>query len=149
MTEIGQGTFDPAIAPARVLCGEADDEFLDLFHDTRPTWSAPRPMIPLGSDQLAMPGEDRVGGDDPGQIQECLSADSLAGDGQPDPSVSELFEKDAVLFPKKVNRRLLMTIDPACERREEDLPGLKGVGHEPILAMCGRMQQLPKRSGRQ
>jgi hypothetical protein len=31
-----------------------------------------------------------------------------------------------------------MTIDPARERGEEDLPGLKGVGHEPILAMCGR-----------
>ncbi len=37
MTEIGQGAFDPAMAPARVLSGETDDEPLDLFHHTRPT----------------------------------------------------------------------------------------------------------------
>jgi hypothetical protein len=98
-------------------------------------------VIPLGSDELAMPGEDRVGSDDPGEIQQLLSADSLAGNGQPtslvigqpDPSVTELFEKDAVLFPEEVDRCLLVAIDPACERREEDLPGLKGVGHEPIV----------------
>ena len=73
----------------------------------------------------------------PGEIQQRPPADSLAGNsqpatlviGQPDPSVTELFEKDAVLFPKKVDRVLLMTIDPACERCEEDLPGLKGLGH--------------------
>jgi len=59
----------------------------------------------------------------PGEIQQRLSADCLAGNGeptplvigQPDPSVTELFEKDAILFPKEV------------DRREEDLPGLKGV----------------------
>ena len=40
-------------------------------------------------------------------------------------SVTERFEKDAVLFPKE------------AERREEDLPRLKGVSHEPIVATCG------------
>ena len=57
--------------------------------------------------------------------------------GQPDPSVTELFEKDAVLFPKEIDRRLLVAIDPACERCEEDLPGLKGVGHESIVEIYG------------
>ena len=84
-----------------------------------------------------MPGGDRVGGDEPGQIQERLSADSLAGD------------KDAVLFPKEVDRRLLVAIDPACECREEDLPGLKGVGHEPVAGMYGPRSQLPMPSGGQ
>ena len=88
-----------------------------------------------------MPGEDRVGRHKPSEIQQRLSADSLAGDGQPtplvigqtDPSVTELFEKYAVLFPKEVDRRLLVAIDPARECCEEDLPGLKGVGHESIV----------------
>ena len=92
-----------------------------------------------------MPSEDRVGGDEPSEIRQRLPADSLSGDGeptplvigQPDPSVTELFEKDAVLFPKEVNRGLLMPIDPACERCEEDLPGLKGIGHEQIVGTCG------------
>jgi hypothetical protein len=30
-----------------------------------------------------------------------------------------------------------MAIDPARERREEDLPGLKGVGHGPSVATYG------------
>jgi len=74
-----------------------------------------------------------------------VAPDSLAGNreatplfiGQPDPSVTELFEKDAVLFPEEVGRGLLMTIDPARERCEKDLPGLKGVGHEPIVGIYG------------
>jgi hypothetical protein len=49
------------------------------------------------------------------------------------PLATELFEKHAVLFPEEVVRGLLMTIDPARECREEDMPGLKGVGHESIV----------------
>ena len=123
MTEIGQGTFNPTITPARVLCGESDNESFDLLHDSRPTWSALWPLIPLGRYELPMPSEDRVGGYKPGQIQERLSPDSLAGDGEPtplvirepDPSIAQLPEKDAVLLPQEVDRRLLVTIDPACE----------------------------------
>jgi hypothetical protein len=81
------------------------------------------------------------GNDEPSEIRQRLSTDSLAGDGQPtplvigqpDPSVTELFEEDAVLLPQEVDRRLLVAIDPACECGEEDLPGLKGVGHESIV----------------
>jgi hypothetical protein len=91
----------------------------------------------------------------PGEVQQRLSADSLARNsqptplviGQPNPSVTELLQKDAVLFPKEVDRGLLMTINPACECREEDLPGLNGVGHEPIPGSFGPMQQLPRPSG--
>jgi hypothetical protein len=48
-----------------------------------------------------------------------------------------LFEKDAVLLPKEVDRRLLVAIDPARECREEDLPGLKGVGHGQSVGTFG------------
>ena len=79
------------------------------------------------------------GRDEPSEIRQRLSTDSLAGDGQPtplvigqpDPWVSELFEEDAVLLPQEVDRRLLVAIDPACECCEEDLPGLKGVDSRP------------------
>ena len=92
-----------------------------------------------------MPGEDRVGGDEPSEIRQRPSADSLTRDGQPPSlligqpysSVTELFKKDAVLLPQEVDCRLLVPIDPACECREEDLPGLKGVGHQRIAGICG------------
>ena len=67
------------------------------------------------------------GGDEPSEIQQHLSADSLAGDGQPEPSVTGLFKKDALLLPQEVDRRPLVAIDPARECCEEDLPGLKGM----------------------
>ena len=91
-----------------------------------------------------MPSDDRVGGHKSGEILQRPSADSLAGDGeptplvigQPDPSVTELFEKDAVLFPEEVDRGPLVSVDPARECREKDLPGLKGVGHRLIVRIC-------------
>jgi len=92
-----------------------------------------------------MPGEDRVGGHKPGKIEQHLPADSLARDGHPPPlvigqrgpSLAPLFEEDAVLLPKEVDRRLLVATDPACEGCEEDLPGLKGEGHQRIVEICG------------
>ena len=92
-----------------------------------------------------MPRQDRVRCHKSGEIQECLPADSLARNRQPpslvigqtDPSVTELFEKYSVLLPQEVYRRLLVSIDPACERGEADLPGLKGVGHGQIVGTFG------------
>ena len=57
--------------------------------------------------------------------------------GQPDPSVTELFEEDAALLPQEVHRRLLVASDPACESSAEDLRGLKGVGHGQIVGTFG------------
>jgi len=53
-----------------------------------------------------MPGEDRLGGHESGEIQQRPSADSLPGNrqptpliiGQPNPSLAHLFERDAVLL---------------------------------------------------
>jgi len=72
-----------------------------------------------------MPSEDRVERDEPGEVHRRSSTHSLAGNGeptplvigQPDPSIAQRFEKDAILFPKEVNRGLLVPIDPACECR--------------------------------
>ena len=69
------------------------------------------------------PGPRRDGLPMPGEIQEHRSADSLAGNGQPTllvigqpvPSVTELFEKDAVFFPEQFARGLLVPFDPARE----------------------------------
>ena len=68
---------------------------------------------------------------------ERRSSATRAGFRKPDASVTDLFEKDSVLFPKKVNRRLLMAIDPVRESCEEDLQGLKGVGHGQIVGTFG------------
>jgi len=121
-------------APRNVL----HDEFLDLLHHSRPARSAPfLALIPFGCDELPMPGQDRVRGDDTGEVEERLSADRLSCDrqpatlfvGEPDSSVAQLLEEDAVLLSQIVDRRLLVAVDPAGHRQEQDLPWLEGVGH--------------------
>jgi len=92
-----------------------------------------------------MLGEERVGGHKSGEIRQCPSADSLAGNsappplviGEPDLPLAQLFERDAVCRAKEVDRSLLASIDPACECCEDNLPGLKRLGHNPIVATFG------------
>lgn len=84
-----------------------------------------------------MPGEDRVRGNETGEVEQRLSADRLPCDrqppallvGEPDPSLPELLEQDAVLFPEIVDRRLLVAVDPSGDGGEEDMPGLDDLCH--------------------
>ena len=88
-----------------------------------------------------MPGEERVRGDEPGEIQQCLSADRLSCDGQPsalvvgepNPSLPKLLKQDTVLFPEIVDGRLLVAVDPAGDGGEEDMPGLDDLRHGRIV----------------
>jgi len=81
------------------------------------------------------------GGHESGEIQQCLPADGLTGNGppaplvigEPDPSLAELFEQNPVFLAKELDCGLLMTVDPACECRKEDLPPLNDVCHGRIL----------------
>jgi len=142
MTEVGQRTFDSAIAPIGILPGEADDESLDLLHHSRSAWSAPfLALIPFGCDELPMPGQDRVRGDDTGEVEERPSADRFPSDrqpaplfvGEPDASLPELIEKDAVLLPEIVDGRLWVAVDPAGDGGEEAMPGLDDLCHGRIV----------------
>jgi hypothetical protein len=60
-----------------------------------------------------------------------VNAAALQFDGEQD------VNKDTVLFPDRVDRDLLVPIDPACERCEDDPPGPKHLGHGPILGSFG------------
>ena len=88
-----------------------------------------------------MPGQDRVRGDDPGEVEERHSADRFSRDrqpasliaGEPDSSLAQLLKADAILFPEIVDGRLLVTVDPACESGEENMPRLDDPYHERIL----------------
>ena len=68
VAEVGQRTLNPGIDPARIPSCHADDEVGDLAHDGRPPRSSSLEG-PLQSDQLPVPGEDRVWRNECGKLE--------------------------------------------------------------------------------
>ena len=81
MVEVQEGTFDPVVAPGRVLLSHADDEALDGLYHARAAWGAALEG-PLQGNQAAMPTHDRVGRNDVGHLVENLTAECLSLDSK-------------------------------------------------------------------
>jgi hypothetical protein len=77
MAEFGQLVLNAAIAPARVLPRQAQDERLDLGHDGRAAPHLSPPHRPLAADQLTMPLQHGLGLE---QEQDLVQAGARAGD---------------------------------------------------------------------
>ena len=82
------------------------------------------------SDEPPIPGENGVRRDDGGDFIENLSAEGLAlrGEsaafaiGQPKTSAAELSFENPILLDQVVDDVPLMTVDPACESDQQELP---------------------------
>ncbi|MFT5267289.1 MAG: hypothetical protein ACI88C_000713 [Acidimicrobiales bacterium] len=72
MAEACEFAVDTAVAPGRVLAGEAQDESADLVRGRWASWSS-RGMGPVFGDALLVPSEQGVGCDD-------LACSSWAGE---------------------------------------------------------------------
>lgn len=68
--------------------------------------------------------------------------------GESEPPFPDLFRQDAVFFPEVVARDLLMAVDPAGQKRAQDLPGLENVGHERSAGDSERSSQLLAMAGK-
>ena len=76
--QIGQGTLDAPIAPIAILFGHPFDQRFDLTDSTRSPRSALATPLVFVSDQLAMPGQQRLWGDDRGDLRQPLASQALA-----------------------------------------------------------------------
>jgi len=102
---------------------------------------------PLLSNELPVPTKDGVGSDKRRNLGESPSPDGLAADrepptlivGQSESSAPELLLQDAILLAEILDDRILLAGNPACQGRNEDLPGLKHGGHRPIVACRPRI----------
>ena len=63
MAEAGEFAVDAAVAPGRVLVGEAQDESADLVRGRWASWSSGG-LCPVFGDALLVPSEQGVGCDD-------------------------------------------------------------------------------------
>ena len=130
VAHVSERTLNPRVAPCRILSGHANDEVGGLRFPSRPAGLSPFRVVPLTSNELAVPGENRVGRDDSGDLLEDLSTEGLALYreptafiiGQPKSSATKLSLEDSVLLEQIVDDVLLVTVDPAGEGDQQELP---------------------------
>ena len=114
-------------------------EFDDLLPRRRPARSAfPGAVVLLGH-ELPVPAEDRVRGNDVGELPEELASEDLALDREaaslivvePESSVFELLTQDAVLLLQVVDDLVLVAVHPAGNGEEEEVEWVRmgGRGH--------------------
>ena len=77
MAEADQFAVDAAVAPGRVLGGEAEDEVADLVGGSWASWPS-RGMGPVFGDASAVPSQEGVGCDDPALASCAGSAAAMA-----------------------------------------------------------------------
>ena len=137
--KIGRSTLDSVVSPVRFLFGESYHELFDFVGDWRPSWFLfpPVAVVPFLGDQVSVPTENGVGGDDRSQLGQSLSPQGFAFDGQQtslvvaeqDSFLPLTFQQCLGLGYVKVNHLLLVTVDPTGQDQKEQLPGLQNEGH--------------------
>ena len=126
MVELLQLTLDAAVAPAGVVGGHAEDEGADRPHQAGSP-DALAGVGPLRGDQLTVPAQDGVGGDDAGDLTQQLAAEGVAPRCESAPLVirqsktlaAHLLLEDAVLLDEVGDGVGLLVVDEACEGDEE------------------------------
>ena len=84
-----------------------------------------------------MPAKNRVRSDNRGQFHQSLSTQRLACDGQspslvigePEAFLALRFHDSVQLGSVELNDLLLLTVHPANQNHDEELPGLKNKAH--------------------
>ena len=141
VAEVLEGSLDTAVSPRGIFLCHADDEATDPLHDTGPTDSPLGRVGPLGCDELSVPAEDGVGCHDRRDASEDSASQDFALRGETPALVvgeaqtlaSELLLEDAVLLDEVGDDIGLVPAHDAGKGEEEDLQGVGGGQHRPIL----------------
>lgn len=81
MAEMRKCALHPIVAPRGIVTGHPQNQLGYLPRDSRPAWS-PLSVGPLASDEIAIPGEERVGRHQVGVFLEYLSAEPSGFESQ-------------------------------------------------------------------
>jgi hypothetical protein len=103
MPHILERATDPGITPGGVLLRHPYHELADLLEHAGTL--RPLRVRPLPRDELPMPPQNRVGGDDRGDVAQCSASQSVPTYGQPTSfiigqpqSPTHLSSEDSILF---------------------------------------------------
>ena len=87
VAETTERTAQPRVAPGWVVCGEPDHQFLSGLRRGRPTSTAFAAAVVFGGDELSVPAQERVRGEQRGDIWEDLAPKEFAPHGEATPLV--------------------------------------------------------------
>ena len=130
MIQMLQRALDPCVPPAGVSFRHLDNQLTDLPHHTGTADTLPS-IRPVGSDEFAVPRQDRIGRYNGSDLAQHFSAQRLPFGRQSTalvicetnafPVRLDLLLQDAVLFDEVDDNGGLLATDPAGERRQEEL----------------------------
>jgi len=140
---------DPGVAPACVLYRHPDHEVFDLLVLPRSPWPPLLAAVVLPGDQAPVPAQNRVRCDQAAQLLEGLPAEfaSLHREspalvlGEADALAAEQLPQDFVLLPEVVNGLLLLAVEPAGQRRDEEMERCDL--HAETLSRCPNLAESP------
>jgi hypothetical protein len=120
--------LDACVAPGRILSRHPHDQAADLDLYAGPTRPAFR-IRPFPGDELAMPAENCVRRDNRRHLRQLPTTETHTEDsqappfvvGQPHELVAQLRLQDPVLFAQVLDSGVLLTLEPADEKRSEQL----------------------------
>jgi hypothetical protein len=87
MSQVIESALNTGVTPSGILQGHAHNEVTDDPHRARATGSAPVAEVTLPADQLSVPAQQRIRGDDRAEVEQNLpwNAESLAREQRPLP----------------------------------------------------------------
>jgi hypothetical protein len=161
MAEVGQGAGEPQISPGWIVRSHLDDESFDRARDA---WSPGAPFgaaIVLFGNELPVPAQQRVRGDQGVELFEGRSAELLGfrrqaaslaiGEADSSPALRLLFQ-DLVLCQNVFDDLVLFPVDPAGDRDDDDGPSVDERSHsksvDGILVGTQRSKPAVNRSGK-
>src|SRR5262245_11096276 len=144
MPEVLQRALDPPVAPRRILSRHPHCQLADLGEDAGPS-DAASGRRPFPRDELAVPSQNRLGGDKRRYLRQHRSPEHVAPTRQPaalrvgqlQPASSDLRFENAILLSQILNYVELVAIDPTCQSHQQNPPA-NAVDHLPSLYVTDR-----------
>src|SRR5215468_3907512 len=128
-SEIGERALDPRVAPSRIVACHLEDQCLDLAGDSGPARAAPCAPVVLLGNELAVPAEQRIWGDNRRELAEPRSSERLCPSGEaPTLRIREAKSPSSELLPERqilglqiLDYLCLLAADPSDQQEQEEL----------------------------
>ena len=130
VTEVGQRSLDPLVAPGAVLGGHPNRKTPDAASYARPSGATTSAAVVLPGDELSVPTKNRVGRHDAATCRQQLAPKRLPEHSKPPslviiqtrPLLSEQLAQDSVLLLEILDNSGLLLVHPSRDRDEQDIP---------------------------
>src|SRR5262249_21128940 len=126
MTEIGQCSLNPTVAPARVLLSHPNHQVRDFFRRSTSSWFSKWAAIVLLSDEFPVPRHQGFWSHNRRHLRQQLAAEffrlrrqsAALFVGESHSFATDLLTKNAILLEQIFDDMLLMPIHPARDRHD-------------------------------